>query len=78
MQIGRYRIIAPIGTGGMGVVYEAHDDELDRAVAIKVLRRDLAPGSTGRQRLVREAQATGFPPLPVFGSAPARSIFRSR
>jgi predicted Zn-dependent peptidase len=58
VQIGRYRIIAPIGTGGMGVVYEAHDDELDRAVAIKVLRRDLAPGSTGRQRLVREAQAT--------------------
>jgi predicted Zn-dependent peptidase/predicted Ser/Thr protein kinase len=58
VQIGRYRIVEPIGSGGMGVVYAAHDDELDRDVAIKVLRRDLAPGSAGRQRLVREAQAT--------------------
>ncbi|MBK6920223.1 MAG: protein kinase [Deltaproteobacteria bacterium] len=58
VQIGRYRILAPLGAGGMGMVYEAHDDELDRPVAIKILRRELAPGSSGRQRLLREAQAT--------------------
>src|SRR5262245_35380041 len=56
--IGRYRVIERIGSGGMGVVYAAHDDELDRVVAIKILRSELAPGSAGRQRLVREAQAT--------------------
>ncbi|MBX7083196.1 MAG: protein kinase [Nannocystaceae bacterium] len=56
-RIGRYRVLECIGHGGMGVVYAAHDDELDRTVALKVLRRELAPGSRGRQRLLREAQA---------------------
>ncbi|MBK8235532.1 MAG: protein kinase [Deltaproteobacteria bacterium] len=58
VAVGRYRIIERIGTGGMGLVYSAHDDELDRPVAIKILRADLMPGSVGRQRLLREAQAT--------------------
>jgi len=35
-QIGRYRVIRFLGKGGFGRVYLAHDDELDRAVAIKV------------------------------------------
>ncbi|MBC8071061.1 MAG: serine/threonine protein kinase, partial [Deltaproteobacteria bacterium] len=55
--VGRYRIHERLGTGGMGVVYAAQDDELDRPVAIKILRTDLASGSAGRQRLLREAQA---------------------
>jgi tetratricopeptide (TPR) repeat protein/predicted Ser/Thr protein kinase len=54
--IGRYLVLARIGSGGMGVVFAAYDPELDRRVAIKVLhgRRD---SDGARRRLAREAQA---------------------
>ena len=53
--IGRFALLEVLGVGGMGVVYAAHDPELDRDIAIKVLHA----GTTGdaRQRLLREAQA---------------------
>ncbi|HVV87816.1 MAG TPA: serine/threonine-protein kinase, partial [Kofleriaceae bacterium] len=53
--IGRYRIDRVLGQGGMGVVYAAHDPDLDRPVALKVLRG--AAGSEARTRLLREARA---------------------
>jgi tetratricopeptide (TPR) repeat protein len=60
-QIGRFRVVGRIGKGGMGVVVRAHDPELDRHVAIKLLRPELrgsgSAGSIGPARLLREAQA---------------------
>ena len=59
-RIGRYVVRRTIGRGGMGVVVLAHDDRLDRQVAIKLLRhRDFATAqdAIARARLVREAQA---------------------
>lgn len=57
-QIGRYPILKRLGKGGMGVVYAAYDDELDRRIAIKLLiRRDEAQDQRARARIRREAQA---------------------
>jgi eukaryotic-like serine/threonine-protein kinase len=58
--LGRYRILAPLGQGAMGVVYAAYDPRLDRRVALKVLHTSDAHGdstSAGPERLAREAQA---------------------
>ena len=54
--LGNYRIEAPIGAGGMGVVFRATSPD-GRAVAVKVLRPELADNPTVRERLRREAGA---------------------
>jgi tetratricopeptide (TPR) repeat protein/predicted Ser/Thr protein kinase len=54
-SLGRYLILDRLGQGGMGVVYAAYDPELDRKVAVKLLRGDHA--RDGGARLLREAQA---------------------
>ena len=52
----KYRIDEHIHTGGMGVVYKAYAEELDRHVAVKVMRPDSAVNVTSRARFTREAQ----------------------
>ena len=56
-RIGRYLVLEAIGRGGMGVVYAAYDEQLDRKVAVKVLLDDELSGDAERLRLNREAQA---------------------
>ncbi len=56
-QLGPYRIEEPIGAGGMGEVYRAHDTRLDRKVALKVLPEHLSANEDLRKRLDREARA---------------------
>jgi tRNA A-37 threonylcarbamoyl transferase component Bud32 len=58
-RLGPYEILAPLGAGGMGEVYRAHDPRLDRQVAIKVLRDEVARDSDRLLRFEREARAAG-------------------
>jgi predicted Ser/Thr protein kinase len=56
-KIGHYTIVSELGRGGMGVVYLAHEESLNRYVAIKVLGEQLSSDPTFVTRFVREAQA---------------------
>ncbi len=57
-RVGRYVVGERIGRGGMGVVYAARDPDLDRTIALKVLRTDTRePAEAVQQRMLREARA---------------------
>ncbi len=56
---GKYRIVRPIGEGGMGMVYEGENTRIKRRVAIKVLHASVAEKADVVQRFEREAQAAG-------------------
>ena len=55
--LGSYRVVAPLGAGGMGEVYQAHDAKLDRAVALKVLPAELVRDAERVRRFVQEARS---------------------
>src|SRR5258708_13139322 len=55
--ISHYRILAQIGAGGMGVVYKAYDEQLEREVALKVLLPGLLAEEGARKRFRKEALA---------------------
>jgi serine/threonine protein kinase/Tol biopolymer transport system component len=56
-KLGPYEILAPLGAGGMGEVYRAHDSRLRREVAIKVLSAELSGDADRRNRFEQEARA---------------------
>lgn len=55
--LGRYHVVDAIGSGGMGVVYRAHDPTLDRDVALKLLHAEALDSEAARDRFLREARA---------------------
>ena len=56
-KLGRYSILEPLGAGGMGAVYRARDEKLERVVAIKILAPGLLTGDDSRHRFHKEALA---------------------
>ncbi len=77
-QLAGYRTEEEIGRGGMAVVYRAHDDHVDRRVALKVLAPDLARDEVFRARFIQEsriAAATEHPNIiPVFSAGEADGV----
>ncbi len=59
-RLGRYRILKRLGAGGMGAVYLAHDDTLDRRLALKVMLPKFASNPQAKARFLREARTAAL------------------
>ena len=57
IKIDRFTLLERVGSGGMGEIYAAYDERLDRKVAIKLVRADAAVSAHAQARLLREARA---------------------
>ena len=66
--LGRFRILSELGRGGMGIVYLAHDENLRRAVALKLLSPSLSRKDERTRRFLREARAAASVTHPNLGT----------
>ena len=77
-EIADYRLDEQIGRGGMAVVFRAHDERLDRRVALKILAPELARDAGFRTRFIRESRAAAAVDhpniLPVYDVGDARGF----
>src|SRR5215467_14387837 len=77
-RIAGYLLEEQIGQGGMAVVFRAHDERLDRTVALKILAPALADDEAFRQRFIRESRAAAAVDdphiIPVFEAGEASGV----
>jgi serine/threonine-protein kinase len=66
--IFHYRVLEELGRGGMGVVYKAHDEKLDRPVALKLLKAEFVADEEHRERFLREAHSAAAVTHPFIAS----------
>src|ERR1700704_1043500 len=59
MRLGNYEVLEKLGEGGMGAVWRARDERLNRTVAVKILPQDVANDPARRARFEQEARALG-------------------
>ena len=57
-RLGGYRVLSVIGVGGMGVVFQAEDPQLNRPIAVKAMKPVIAASKSAKERFLREARAT--------------------
>ena len=80
-RIGGYRIVRPLGRGGMGVVYEALHEQLGQRAAVKTLKPELSHSQAYAQRFLTEARAASIAQHPGlvkvfdFGQLPDKTLY---
>jgi serine/threonine-protein kinase len=67
-RVSHYRILHELGRGGMGVVFKAHDEKLNRPVALKVLKPEFVGDEERRERFLREAHSAAAVTHPFIAS----------